>query len=307
MSERITLRLVDADGLAPWAAQLAALEAAVTYPIGDGADRFFIDHGARYHPFFSGLGDPRFLLALDGDRVVGAMCGVFRDALDGDRRRPTAYLCDLKVAPSHRGTGLARRMALEALRRAATDRSLWRWRIAWAAAMRDARGDVTRSMRGAHAGRLLTPTATLSLAFVKAHALAALDPAPCPAVGPGVGLDLSPDVARTCRGPGITDTAGRKDLRLVSTGAPWPLVHLARGPSSWGPSLGRYLRDCGRALTDAGDGDVTTCFALDTRLAPQLAWLRAQGIDEGAVCTVYALRLARPWNPPWVHLATSEI
>jgi GNAT superfamily N-acetyltransferase len=309
VSERVTLRLLDAHGLAPYARDLVALEASLTYPVDDGADRFAIDHGPTYHPFFSALGDPRFLLALDGDRVVGAVAGVFREARDGAERTAAVYLCDLKVAASHRGTGLARRMAAYALAKAATEPDLWRWRLAYAAAMRDARGDVTRSMRGAHAGRLLAPAATLAVYFVKARALAALDPAGCPAAPDGDGLDLSPTVRATARGPGVTTTAGRKDLRLVSTGAPWPLAHLALGPGQWGASLGAYLRACGEFLGDEGAPEATACFTLDARLAGHSAWLTARGVSPGAACTVYTFRLGLPARRArvWVHLSPSEI
>ena len=43
-------------------AAVSALERGVTYPLGH--DRFAIDHGSAYHPFFSALGDARFLVAL---------------------------------------------------------------------------------------------------------------------------------------------------------------------------------------------------------------------------------------------------
>ena len=213
----VTLTVVDAAGLRPWAAELAALEAAITYPIDDGRDRFAIDHGAAYHPFFSAMGDPRFLVALDEGRVVGSVAGVFRDAYEMGGHTPSVYLCDFKIAASHRGTGLGRRMAAHALWRAVTDRSLWRWEVAYAAAMRGERGDVMRSARGLHAAHLMRAGATLGVYFVQAKTLAALDPRECPAPPSAPGLDLSPTVTQTSRGPGVTTTAGRKDLRLVST------------------------------------------------------------------------------------------
>ena len=141
------LVLCDAAGLARYVPSLRALEREVTYPLDDGRDRFFIDHGERYHPFFSGLGDARFLLAAEGDRVLGSVAGVFRESREGGRAVPSVYLCDLKVHPSQRGTGLARTMAARALRLAVTDPSLWRWRLAYGAAMRDARGDCSRPRR----------------------------------------------------------------------------------------------------------------------------------------------------------------
>lgn len=292
------LVLCDAAGLARYAPSLRALEREVTYPLDDGRDRFFIDHGERYHPFFSGLGDARFLLAAEGDRVLGSVAGVFRESREGGRAVPSVYLCDLKVHPSQRGTGLARTMAARALRLAVTDPSLWRWRLAYGAAMRDARGDVTRSMRGAHAGRLLAPEATLAVYFVGARSLATLDPTGCPAPPTTPGLELSPRDL-----PAVTTTAGRKDLRRISNGEPWPLAHLTRGPAAWGTSLGAYLRACGETLAP----EETACFTLDQRLEDHVAWLRARGVCSDTVCTVYTLRLGLRASTGWAHLSPSEI
>lgn len=309
MSDRVALRVVDAAGIAPFARDLADLERSIEYPIADGADRFTIDHGDGYHRFFSGLGDARFLLALDRGRVVGSMVGVFREALDGGRSTSSVYLCDLKLARSHRGTGLARRMAAYALAKAATDPSLWRWRMAYAAAMRGERGDVTRSMSGAHAGKLLRPAATLAVYFEKARTLASLDERDAPRAPREALLDLSPRVSATCEGPGVTSTAGRKDLRLLSTGAPWPLWHLPLAPDAWGPSLAHYLSECGRWLSPRHGDDATACFALDRAFTDHIDWLGARGVSPGAACTVYTLRLALPTGrrPLRAHLATSEI
>ena len=107
---------------------------------------------------------------------------------------------------------------------------------------------------------------------------------------------------------GVISTAGRKDLRLVSTAEPWPLAHLALGPAAWRPSWGAYLAAAGAALVDhriAGPA----CFGVDDRLRDHVAWLAGEGVEPGAVCTV-STRSPCPRGflaPPWVHLATSEI
>ncbi|MDB4932378.1 MAG: hypothetical protein JWM10_4862 [Myxococcaceae bacterium] len=298
--------LVGAAGLAPYAAGLRALERDITYPLSDGAERFWIDHGPDYHPFFSQLGDAHFLLALDGARVVGVLTGVLRRARANSVPVETAYLCDFKVARSHRGGRVARTMALTALGLAATQRRFRRWRYAYGAAMRGAAGDVMRSARGLHPGRLFAPTATLRLFFARPGALAALDPSGCPLTPATVGLDLSPGLAP--RHPlGLVSTAGRKDLRLVSSGEPWPLVHLGFGPDSWAGRWADYLRLAGAAAQREHPGALA-CFALDERLQSHLDWIAAAGLASDTVCTVYGWRLpGAPPSPAWVHLSTSEI
>lgn len=300
--------VVPPEGLAPYVEGLRALERAVTYPIDDGRDRFYIDHGAAYGAFYAGLGSKaRFVLALDGDRPVGLLAGALKATWDArGRRQDAAYLGDLKLAPAWRGRGVMARLMWWGLRQVATNPDLRGWRVAFGAAMRGERGDLSRAATGSSPMRWMRPAARLSLWFTSVEALRAL-PAGGPASPTSPGLLLSaPDA------PPFTDTDGRKDLRLVSSGARWPLVHLPAPPTAWGPDgLSGWLRASGEALA-AARPDATVCFALDERLTDATGWLVANGLPVGATATVYV------WGWPhrvaaflrgaqWVHLATSEI
>lgn len=298
--------VLDASELAPRVPGLRALEAKLRYPIADGADHFRIDHGPSYHGFFSGLGRARFVLAL-GDEpraspsVLGSLALVDRDAGRGSRRLRTLYLGDYKIAPEHRGRGIGQRLSRAAawdfLRRG----GLLSHDLVYAAAMRGAKGDVTRSSRGADWMLALRKLARLVLYFEAPARLAALPPGG-PAPPRGLGIDLS---------PGVRDeplaTTGTKDFVLESTGRPWPLVHLPASPLAWLPRPGEWLARHGKALLARG-GEAVACFGLDERLHRHTSWLAGQGIRPGATCTIYA---AGAWGwfrrPPWVHLATSEI
>ncbi len=296
---------VTAEGLAPYVAGLRALEGSIPYPIGDGADFFHIDHGPDYHPFFSGLGEAHFLLAVEGDEVVGTVAGVLRRAWTGARELTSLYIGDLKVARRHRGRGLARRMLVHGLGLLVKDRRLRQARLIYGAAMRGERGDVMRSARGVHPARLARPTARLAVYFAEPASLAALPRNGSPTVPDGPGLDLSPGLSSAPAA--LISTAGRKDLRLSSTDAPWPLTHLPASPAAWAPNLGAYLGACGAELVSRGAAG-PACFALDQRLAEQIAWLDSHGVAPGATCTLYALPLVPLFRTHrWVHLATSEI
>lgn len=313
MSRPLHFVLVDRDGLAPYVAGLRALEQSIRYPIADGADHFHIDHGPDYHPFFSTLGEAFFLIALDGDQVAGAGVGVRKEIDWCGQVVPSFYICDLKVAPEHRGRDVVKKMVLFALAQLPRDARLRRFKVIYGAAMRGARGDVMRSARGLHPMRVLRPAAKLRLYFTPPEQLARLSADEAPRPPRSRGVDLSPRSRFPSSGDatldalGIVSTAGRKDLRLESTGAPWPLVHLTLGPSEWGASWGTYLASAGAALLEHGLPG-PTCFAIDDRLGNHVDWLAARGIEPGAVCTVYSFALppALP-APPWVHLATSEI
>jgi GNAT superfamily N-acetyltransferase len=285
--------------LEPYVDGLRALEHDIEYPIADGADSFRIDHGPLYHPFFSGMGEAQIVVGLDGDRVVATMAGVLREGLLCGRTTPVMYGADMKVAKSHRGRGIPRKMLMFALGKLLREPRGTSWRYAYVAAMRGAKGDVMRTVRGVHPAQLAHPAAELMIYFVAPEKLAALDPSGAP-TPPRVDelIDLSPWPAS----PTIS-TAGRKDLRLRSTGgAPWPLVHLPFAPSR--PSWARTLRECGTALSS----EQIACFGLDVRLRDHTEFLARNGITPGAVCTVYALSLTpRTRGARFLHLSTAEI
>ena len=72
-----------------------------------------------------------------------------------------------------------------------------------------------------------------------------------------------------------------------------------------GPTWGAYLAGRARRWPAAAR---PACFAIDERLTDHVAWLAGVGVQPGATCTIYALRLPFAPRPvPWVHLATSEI
>ncbi len=306
---------LDSKGLQPYAAGLRALERDILYPLADGEDQFYIDHGPDYHPFFSTLGQAHFLVALGegagegAAEVVGNMVAVRRRALLASRPIDTFYMCDYKIAPKHRGGALTRRFWMTALGRLAVDERLWGWTLVYGAAMRGRQGDVMHSVRKRrlHPGALFAPAAHLNLYFTNPQMLAGLDPTHCPPPPQmHTGLDLS--VAAYNQPAGLESTHGRKDLRRISTGQPWSMTHLSQGPACWHPTWGHYLQRSGQRLLDTGQEHTTAAFAIDDRLKDHQRWLKGQGLTPDSVCTIYILSLPHIIRQAsWIHLATSEI
>lgn len=305
----IRFLFVPATETGPYVQGLRDIERGTEYPIADGADAFTIDHGAEYTPFFTGLGnDARFVLALEGDRVVGGAAGVARNVRIRGHMVPAVYGADWKLAPELRGQRVGRQMMHWAFGLIFKHRDLFTWRFGYVAAMRGQKGDVMRATRGVHPARLLGRLGKLAVYFAPPERLAALSLAECPPPpDPDDGVDLSFVTTGDVEDPGLVSTAGRKDLRLRSTGQPWPLVHLPYGPTRWRPTWGHYLKACGETLVARHPGSVA-CFAVDERMVSHMSWLAAQGVERGAVCSVYALDLTlRARRASWLHLATSEI
>ncbi len=295
------------DSLGPYVERLRRLERGILYPLADGADHFFIDHGSEYHPFFSSLGDAYFLLALRGDELLGSVTGVARQVSRGARSLDALYICDLKLVEHARGTGLSRRLILQGLTHLFRIPALRRTRLLYGAAMRGAKGDVMHTARGWNPLRMGRPASRLALYFVPPSRLADLDPRGGPRPPRGEGLRLGPASGRRLEGAGWCTTAGSKDLQRLSTGAPWPLVHLAAPPDAWAHGWAGYLRACGEEFTARG-GDALACFSIDERLEDHVGWLRGAGVSADSVCTVYSLDLSFPVEAPaWVHLPSSEI
>ncbi|NMO21365.1 GNAT family N-acetyltransferase [Pyxidicoccus fallax] len=295
------------DSLGPYVERLRRLERSILYPLADGADHFFIDHGPEYHPFFSSMGDAYFLLVLRGDELLGSVTGVVRQVHRGGRTFQALYICDLKLAEHARGKGLSRRLIFEGLTHLFRIPALRRTRFLYGAAMRGARGDVMRTARGWNPLRMGRPASRLALYFVPPSKLAELDTRGGPVLPVEDGLCLGPAPGRRLEGAGWCTTAGSKDLQRLSTGSPWPLVHLAAPPTAWTHGWAEYLRACGAELAARG-GDALACFSIDERLRNHIGWLRDAGVPADSVCTVYSLDLTFPVEPPaWVHLPSSEI
>lgn len=298
----LELRHVEAHALAPYVEDLRALERDVTYPIDDGRDRFVLSHGDTYHPFFSSMGDAHFVLALERGRVVGCIAAVRKPVRAATGAVDGVYLGDLKVAKAWRGRGVPARMLFFALKVWARSPRRLSWRFAFGAAMRGERGDVMNAARGVTPMKLGRPFALLDVYFVEPERLAGLNVEGAPPTPTSAGLDLSPSIDGD-----VVSTLGKKDFVLQSTKQAWPLVHLPRGPASWGRSHADALRRGGQQLVERG-ATGPACFALDSRLKAEADFLRARGLAPGAVATVYAFSTTnRTRQAAWVHLATSDI
>lgn len=114
----VRVECVRGAGLAPWLAAVAGLRIAVfrEFPYLYDGD---VEYEARYLQRYAALADSVCVLAIDGDRVVGASTGMPLEDEDPPFQRPFAergipvqdvfYLAESVLLPAYRGQGLGHR------------------------------------------------------------------------------------------------------------------------------------------------------------------------------------------------------
>ncbi|WP_395737051.1 N-acetyltransferase [Prosthecobacter sp.] len=97
---------------------LERFERQFDYPLGEGR-RFRISHGRDYLPFFAAMGDATLTIAEAGGEVLATLVRVERwmhCGQDSPLRTRVHYLCDLKVSPRARCSGVLAKLLWETRR-----------------------------------------------------------------------------------------------------------------------------------------------------------------------------------------------
>lgn len=304
----ISFRIVDEHGINPYGEALREIERSILYPVSETRDQFSIVHGQRYDAFFTAMGKSRFIVALDDDRVCGIAAFTWKKVIVNGRTYTGLYLADMKLAKAYRGKKIMLRMIWFGFIKWLSSRRYGGWDFVFGAAMRDGTADVTRSFSGLHLGKLAQATGVLDIYFCPPETLANINDA-APAYPSGNTIALLSQIDDD-----IKDNNGLKEFRLASTGQAWPLFHLPFPVTCWEEGLGTYLKRCAEQLQQSPHypDDAIACFALDRRLTAHKQWLADNGIQPGAVCTVYDWSVPFIGKSPvssadYIHLSTSDI
>ena len=302
----IQFHLVGESGVSQYAKELRTIEQDILYPLNLSGDYFSIIHGESYSCFFSQMGKSRFILVLDGQKLIGVMAAVWKNVSINNQPCTALYLADLKLAKPYRGKSVTQKLIWFALKKWLTDPECRRWDFVFAAAMqRSGGGDVTYSFKKLHPGKLIKFSNCLDIYFTSAEDLLRLgDDSPMlPPIEDSACLSLSDKE--------IIDNTGLKDFKLQSTGEPWPLVHLSMPVKRWSEKFGSHLKECAEKMLGESAQKVL-CFSLDSRLLSVKTWLNRYGIFHGAACNIHSCPNTLLGQSPlqqarFIHLDTSQI
>ena len=76
---KLQYHIIGEKDLKPFVQKLRSIEKEIEYPLEDGSENFFIDHGKQYSPFFTQQGfKTRFLIILYNDNVVGSIAAIWK-------------------------------------------------------------------------------------------------------------------------------------------------------------------------------------------------------------------------------------
>ena len=299
---KLDYKVLHPEQLAPYVAELRALEQGIQYPIDNGADAFFIDHGPLYHPFFSGMGKARFVLFFDEGRVTGSIAGVWKEVGLGTKSYMGLYAADLKIHPQYRGQNLVPRLLWRLFFRWTYTADFQGWDCVYFAAMQGEKGGVPKSFRSKmHLGKITKPVAEFFVYFVAPEQLKGSATAP-PKHPFETCLRLSASQEEL-----LHSTNGRKDFVLQSTRAPWNIIHLGAIGSD-PEAFAQRLANAGATLR-ADNPNALLCFAVDSRRQNLIHWLSLQGITTETRCVVGSVSFFCPslHRAEWADISTAEI
>ena len=297
---KLQYNIVSENNLSAYISELRLIEKDITYPLEDGLDSFFIDHGEDYSPFFTQQGfKTRFLIILDNDKVVGGVVGVWKRIIVKQKEYNALYASDLKLKKEYRNKGVVKNLLWYLFIRWPFKKDFKGWDFIYFCAMQRLGRGVDATFTGGHLGRLTKHQSLLNIYILKSQELKQLDFKKL-CYEPKDEINLSPNLKNDIMwNEGKKNIVTTKEKSLLKLGHINPELFYLENIDRLNIAINTILEKKGAQL----------CFAVDNRNKFVINQLEKQGIDTQTKCKVFSFSpFLNPFNySDIVSLSTGEI
>lgn len=292
--------IVSEEQLNPFISDLRSIEKNIEYPLEDGTEAFFIDHGKDYSPFFTQQGyKTRFLIIENKDKVVGSIAGVWKRVFINKKKYNALYASDLKIIPKYRSKGIVKNFLWYLFIRWPFTKEFQGWDFIYFCAMqRNSRG-VESTFKGVHLGKLTKPNGLLNIYILEPKKFTSIDLDElqyCPENE----INLSPNLTDD-----ILWNDGKKNIVSTKDGTIMNLGHL--NPSVFYLEKKERLSEALKEVSGRKGGKI--CFSIDCRNQKIINVFEKGGIYTDTKCRIFSFSpFSKPLNyAHTISTSTGEI
>tara|TARA_B100001996_G_scaffold374026_1_gene352167 strand:- start:27 stop:857 length:831 start_codon:yes stop_codon:yes gene_type:complete len=276
------------------------MEKNIAYPLEDGTESFFIDHGKDYSPFFTQQGHKtRFLIITNKDKVAGSIAGVWKRISFNKKTYNALYASDLKLIPKYRNRGVVKSFLWYLFIRWPFTKEFQGWDFIYFCAMQRENKGVDSTFKGLHLGKLTKPNCLLNIYILEPQELNSVDLDEL-LYRPEYEISLSPNLNSD-----ILWNDGKKNIVSTRDGSVMKLGHL--NPEAFHLNNKERLNKSIKEVSDKKDGKI--CFSVDCRNKKIINVLEKGGVHTDTKCRVFSFSpFSRPLNHAHaVSISTGEI
>ena len=297
----IKLKIIESSDIMEYQSQFSNIEKSIKYPLDGGADSFTINHGNRYDQFFSNMGRSRFLIALESAKVCGSIAAVWKKIKINKKPLYALYIADLKIISKYRGRRIPLKMVFHALLKYIIYQKYKGWKFLYYIGMNGEKGNVTKSFRGFHLGRLSKSICNQKIYIINLNDLENLSHFSFKHNN-GTTIELSPNNINK-----IITNRGIKDLTLQSSGKIMQLAHIHfQINEKFNHNISELVK-----IIKQNFCDYKLCFAVDVRNNYFINYLSQNKIESNTTCSIYTFHwpiLGYNLNRhKFISLSTAEI
>ena len=297
----LNFKIIESTDISEFQNEFTEIEKNITYPLNNGKDSFIISHGNHYEQFFNDMGKTRFMIVHDSKKLCGAIAGVWKNIKVKNKEVCALYIADLKIIPEYRGGKVALKMLFSALFKYIFYVKYKGWDFLYYVGMNGENGNVTKTFKGFHLGKLSKPTCTQNIYIIDSDSLNDLSSYNHKESEDST-IELSPDNLNK-----IITNKGKKDIILSSSNERMKLAHIHFQIDS---NINNTLNEISRRITNEYS-DYSLCFAVDQRNKKFINFLDQNNISRNTTCTIYTFN----WpiighnlkRHEFVSLSTAEI